>query len=516
MSTHPLIAVIGTTGVGKSRLAVDLAQALSSGLHHWKRGRVLNADAMQVYQGLDIITNKISEEEKCGIEHCLMAFKEPGNEYVVGEWINDATSLIEKSHKEQVLPIVAGGTLYWVQHLIFPDRLASNLSVNLQGLSPNEYPTPSNTLHAALSTLPDNLATIYSALPDRGSVSSLSEQEAFELHSLLSHIDPDMGSRWHWRDSRKILRSLEITKETGLRASEVVNLQDSQPSLPRFRTLIFWIYADREKLEPRLDDRVDTMLTSGLISELIHLRRIASKLPSTEQKPDFTQGIFQAIGYKEFSAYLSQLPPEDPTPSSIPWTSPSFIAGLESMKLSTKQYAKKQIKWINNRLIPAVNASSLLYMRKRGASGEVAELAQTGAQLYLLDATELGDAWETNVRDVAVSIMNKFLNDEEMPNPLTTSDAARRMLNVETTSLRPTEVLQARRKRICMVCTTDPARPMMLEEGREWEIHIKTRAHRNRDGRDKHMEDIKRRREEALLRAAQRTEVTVSSGDALG
>lgn len=94
MSTFPLIAVIGTTGVGKSRLAVDLAQALSSGTHRWKRGRVLNADAMQVYRGLDIITNKIPDEEKNGIEHCLMAFKEPGDEYVVGEWINDASSLV--------------------------------------------------------------------------------------------------------------------------------------------------------------------------------------------------------------------------------------------------------------------------------------------------------------------------------------------------------------------------------------------------------------------------------------
>jgi hypothetical protein len=56
----------------------------------------------------------------------------------------------------------------------------------------------------------------------------------------------------------------------------------------------------------------------------------------------------------------------------------------------------------------------------------------------------------------------------------------------------------------------------MLEEGREWEVHIKTRAHRNRDGRDKHMEDIRRRREEALLRAAEREKVTVSSGHAVG
>lgn len=92
MSSLPLVAIIGTTGVGKSRLAVDLAQALT--LCRWKRARVLNADAMQVYRGLDIITNKIPQQEMNGIEHCLMAFKEPGDDYVVGEWVQDASSLV--------------------------------------------------------------------------------------------------------------------------------------------------------------------------------------------------------------------------------------------------------------------------------------------------------------------------------------------------------------------------------------------------------------------------------------
>lgn len=83
MALKPLIAICGTTGVGKSRLAVELALAIS--------GKVINADAMQVYHGLDILTNKIQPNEQRGVEHVLMNFKKPGEQYVVGEWVRDAT-----------------------------------------------------------------------------------------------------------------------------------------------------------------------------------------------------------------------------------------------------------------------------------------------------------------------------------------------------------------------------------------------------------------------------------------
>ena len=89
---RPLLAVCGTTGVGKSKLAVELALRLSESHfpHGWKGARIINADSMQVYTGLDIITNKIPMYEQKGIEHVLMSFKVPGEQYVVGEWIKDA------------------------------------------------------------------------------------------------------------------------------------------------------------------------------------------------------------------------------------------------------------------------------------------------------------------------------------------------------------------------------------------------------------------------------------------
>ena len=83
MLDRPLIVVCGTTGVGKSKLAVELALRLN--------GRIINADAMQVYDGLDVLTNKIPLAERHGVEHTLMGFKSPREQYVVGDWIKDAT-----------------------------------------------------------------------------------------------------------------------------------------------------------------------------------------------------------------------------------------------------------------------------------------------------------------------------------------------------------------------------------------------------------------------------------------
>ena len=94
MNLRPIIAICGTTGVGKSDLAIELASRLSKGYLSWKGARIINADSMQVYRGMDIITNKVPESERRGIDHLLMGFKEPGEQYVVGHWIQDALNAV--------------------------------------------------------------------------------------------------------------------------------------------------------------------------------------------------------------------------------------------------------------------------------------------------------------------------------------------------------------------------------------------------------------------------------------
>lgn len=97
MSLQPLIAICGTTGVGKSKLAIELALRLAQTgpSSRWRGARIINADAMQVYRGLDVLTNKTSVAERQGIDHLLMDFKDPGEQYVVGEWVHDAIEQVD-------------------------------------------------------------------------------------------------------------------------------------------------------------------------------------------------------------------------------------------------------------------------------------------------------------------------------------------------------------------------------------------------------------------------------------
>lgn len=92
---RPLVAIIGTTGTGKTKLAVELAKRLATS-DVCNGAEVINADAMQVYAGMDIITNKATAHEMQGVKHHLMAFRQPGQQYTVGEWVSDAIKIVSR------------------------------------------------------------------------------------------------------------------------------------------------------------------------------------------------------------------------------------------------------------------------------------------------------------------------------------------------------------------------------------------------------------------------------------
>lgn len=257
MSARPLIAICGTTGVGKSNFAVELALHLSHSTHKagWRGARIINADSMQVYRGMDIITNKVPEEERQGIEHVLMGFKSPGEQYVVGQWVQDALKevcllysrpmkilnpfglQIDETHKRTEVPIVVGGTSYWMQHLIFPNRL----SVDTNAQVPPQNPVMSQQLVDIIGSLSPDLLALFETLPEHPPSATADPDAAYKLHTLLSILDPVVANRWHWKDTRKVLRSLNVIKETGRRVSEIMLEQSKDPSAskPRFIRLGF-------------------------------------------------------------------------------------------------------------------------------------------------------------------------------------------------------------------------------------------------------------------------------------
>ncbi|KZV60902.1 tRNA isopentenyltransferase [Peniophora sp. CONT] len=456
MPMKPVIVICGTTGVGKSKLAIQLAQQISQGdlSPKWRAAKVLNADAMQVYCGLDVLTNKMPESERHGVEHLLMDFKQPGERYVVGDWVEDAMRTIEQMHKRAEVPIVVGGTSYWLQHLMFSNRLPNDPA------SSSSVPSPSSAMHdedlsAAIAALPAEMRVLLDHLPDPAPSAAEQPDLALTLHEMLAKLDPLISGTWHWRDTRKVLRSLSIIKETGQRPSSLYRAQAAEVALPRYNTLCFWLHADMAALEPRLRTRVDDMLRDGLLEEVSALRRLAAA-NGNDANPsqfDYTSGIYQSIGFKEFDQYLAEIDP----------SSARYDLAVENMKVSTRQYAKRQVTWIRNKLIPAVNAA-------RRAANE-------GPDLYALDATDLAE-WQQNVSDIATRLATTFFSDESIPDPLSTSAAAETLLREGARSADPMAMLEARRQIVCSTCTLDKTRPVMIIEGEPWEVHCRTKVHR--------------------------------------
>ncbi|GAA5891416.1 hypothetical protein JCM6882_004687 [Rhodosporidiobolus microsporus] len=495
-----LVAVIGTTGVGKTDLGVALAKSLASRESAPVRGEVLNHDSMQCYRGLDVITNKATTEEMDGIPHHLMGFLDPGEEWGVNDFLRDAVDKIDDLKKRDVLPIAVGGTTYYLQNLVFPNQLVND-ATDAPPLTTTLSPAPKTlddiqhfppSLRQSIESLPSEFFTLFLTLPCLPQISTPDDfPPSFPLDllpprlrspdtltpalfSLLQKVDPNSAARWHWRDIRKVRRALDIVWE-GRRWEDVVQEQQARPDEgARFRTLIFWLYAENDSLHPRLDGRVDKMIQRGLLSEIDELWQVANA-PSAEAT-NYSKGIYQAIGYKEFEPYLS-LRHRDPslTLETDPTLRKLFDQGVESMKVSTRQYAKRQVKWIKSKLLPAV--------RKLEDQGEVT--------VVLLDASDLS-RWKEDVRDKAVDLLNDFLDGRPLPDASTLSPAAATNLSA------PAPLSSSAHTKVpCPICTRDPDRPVMVEEWR-WDEHTKTRAHRIGAQKRRKGEEKERRRAEGV------------------
>ena len=196
---------------------------------------------------------------------------------------------IEDMHARNVLPVIVGGTTYWIQHLLFPNRLVADPSRQMNKQSVGCSPI----VEGALASLSGEQRQLFDVLPvgNSGAEAGPSDDYSLRLYTLLSSIDPDMAARWHWRDTRKVLRNLQIIKETGQRASEIVREQDkrrnearywlsyscrrylSTACFSRYPTLLLWPFTPPEILNQRLDVRVDHMVN---VSDVPVLELVAS------------------------------------------------------------------------------------------------------------------------------------------------------------------------------------------------------------------------------------------------
>ncbi len=238
-----ILVLTGPTGSGKSALAVSLANRLG--------GVVINADAYQVYQELNIATAKPSEEMRMIVPHYLFDFVPLNSDYNVAEYQSDLRAEIYELSKANRPIIIAGGTGLYIK----------------AGLFDYEFPEEKTV--------------------DMSSYESLDEDS---LYKKACEIDPEGARQIHPHNKRRVLRLIEYYLANGKKRSEVVALQEHKPL---FDVRFYGLDVERKNLYPLVEERVEKMFESGLEEENLALVNKYGRTPHA----------FQAIGVKEFFPY---------------------------------------------------------------------------------------------------------------------------------------------------------------------------------------------------------------------
>ncbi|TRY63565.1 hypothetical protein TCAL_11566 [Tigriopus californicus] len=358
----PLVVILGATGAGKSKLALELA-------HHFK-GEVISADAMQMYRGLDIVTNKVTPEEIAMAPHHMIGFLDPLSKCTVVDFRNQALPIVEDLLRRNVMPVICGGTNYYIESLLWKVLIDQGLDGSNESEIPilkeaNNRPEDIPSLSSPSSKRPNHEklslplgdlepGDIFETSTMGARSKDLDDPDTSDevLHEKLRDIDPDRAGQLHKTNRRKVLRSIQVFHQTGRRHSELLReqIQDGGNHLggplrfPNF--LILWVQCDQEILDDRCDRRVDKMIQRGMIKELEDFHK---EYNLKRQEPaDYTLGIFQSIGFKEFHNYL-MLKTKAEKESDL--GQKYFQDGVEQLKMVTRKYARKQIKWMRNRFL---------------------------------------------------------------------------------------------------------------------------------------------------------------------
>ncbi|MCG3090021.1 tRNA (adenosine(37)-N6)-dimethylallyltransferase MiaA [Sporosarcina cyprini] len=277
-----VIAIVGPTASGKTALSVELASLLD--------GEIINGDSMQVYQGLDIGTAKITEDEMGGIPHHLFDTKKPSEDYSVADYQNDVRSCIEEISSRGKQPIIVGGTGLYIQAVLFDFRFTEQAG----------DPAVRNKLEQEAA-----------------------EQGSQSLYDRLKQLDPESAEKIHPNNTRRVIRALEIIEVTG---KSKVDHEQGKGDKALYPHLLIGLDLPRELLYERIDRRVDAMVEQGLVDEVRAL---------WEQGIRDTQAV-QAIGYKELYLYLDGFL--------------SLEEAVELVKKNTRNYAKRQLTYLRNKL----------------------------------------------------------------------------------------------------------------------------------------------------------------------
>lgn len=276
-----ILAIVGATGTGKSDLSLDVADALSD---HGVRAEIVNADAMQLYTGMDIGTAKLSIDERRGYAHHMFDVLEVTQEAAVADYQPQTRGVIEGVISRGNLPILVGGSGLYVSSVLFDfdfpghdDVIRARLEAELTELGPG---------------------IMFQRLLDRA---------------------PEAAARIDQKNARRIVRALEVIEVTGDTAS-----LGTLPEEPKYwrPTAIYGLHEERDVLIERLDRRVDRMWAEGLVNEVEGLIPRGLERGVTARR---------AIGY---SQALGQIHGEI-----------SESEAIEQTQALTRRYARRQVSW---------------------------------------------------------------------------------------------------------------------------------------------------------------------------
>ncbi len=277
-----VLIISGPTATGKTSLSLKLARTL--------KGEIVSADSMQVYREMDIGTAKIAAVDMEGIPHHLIDTCDITDSFNVVDFYNQATNICHQIQSRGNIPIVVGGTGFYVHSLIY---------------GPPQGPPSSNDVRERLS----------------GDIKKFGTEVLYEK---LKEIDPEYAMTINHGDKQKIIRALEIIMLTHKKVSEFPNLRDATKPLT-FSFHAWFIHYSREVLYPRIEMRCDQMIQMGLGKEVEQLEKKGLRRNISAS---------QAIGYRQYLEFLNSSKSEEE------WV--KFVVGF---KQASRRYAKRQFTW---------------------------------------------------------------------------------------------------------------------------------------------------------------------------
>jgi tRNA dimethylallyltransferase len=273
--------ITGPTASGKTAVAIEVAHRLGA--------EILSLDSMAVYRGLDIGTAKPSPDERRQIPHHLIDLIEAGEDFSVAQYVAAAQEVAEEVRSRGCEALFVGGTPLYLKAL-------------LRGIF--EGPPADWELRRQL-------------------LASAHEQGVHWLHARLTQVDPVAAQRLHPRDSRRLIRALEVFEKTGRPISQWQ--QQFDRARPATECRVFVLDWPRDELYRRIEERIEAMFAAGLIDEVRHLLASGTHFSRTAR---------QALGYREVLDYIAGRR--------------NLLESIELVKIRTRQFARRQLTWFRS------------------------------------------------------------------------------------------------------------------------------------------------------------------------